>query len=108
MLLVRGHGGGTALTGTVYEEGEDAPQYRGTPQDGAPFVWVCDEFYEVASGGSRQLVDDREIRIAFESPVPRGFETREQALDAAKDHIRTQFARIGVTDVDMELIENPD
>ena len=108
MLLVRGHGGGTALTGTVYEEGEDPPQYRGTPQDGAPFVWVCDEFYQVASGGSRQLVNGREIRIAFESPVPRGFETREQALIAAKDHIRTQFARIGVTDVDIEVIENPE
>ncbi len=103
MILIRGHAGGSALTGTIYEPGEDPPQFSGSPDDDAPYVWICDEFYEVTSGGSTQRVDDREIRIAFESPMPRGFETREQAIEAAKEHIRTQFARIGVDDVDIEL-----
>jgi hypothetical protein len=106
MLLVRGTAGGTALTGTIYERGEDPPEYSGSPNDQAPYVWVCDEFYEVASGGAAQVIDGREIQIAFESPMPRGFDTREQALDAAKEHVRTQFARIGVKDsVDVEVID---
>jgi len=104
MLLVRGRGGDTALTGTLYEEGEEPPRYRGSPDGDAPYVWVCDEFYEVESGGHRQQVDGREIRVAFESPVPRGFNSRERALDAAREHIRTQFARIGVPDVDIEVV----
>jgi hypothetical protein len=28
--------------------------------------------------------------------MPRGFETLEDALAAARDHVRTQFARVGV------------
>jgi hypothetical protein len=68
---------------------------------------VCDEFYEVASGGAAQVVDGREIQIAFESPMPRGFDTRERALVAAKEHVRTQFARIGVDGVDVEVIDSP-
>jgi hypothetical protein len=28
--------------------------------------------------------------------MPRGFDTREQAIEAAKEHLRTQFARVGV------------
>jgi hypothetical protein len=96
MLLVRGHGGGTALTGTIFEPGEDPPSYKGAPDENAPFVWVCDEFYEVDSGGTEMTINDESIRIAFESPMPRGFETREQATKMAKEHIRTQFARIGV------------
>ena len=105
MILVRGAAGGTELTGTIYERGEDAPRFRGTPDDGAPYVWICDEFYEVDSGGSTQRIDGREVRIAFESPLPRGFETREQAIEAAREHIRTQFARIGVEDVEVEVVE---
>jgi hypothetical protein len=68
---------------------------------------VCDEFYEVESGGAVQRIDDRDVRVAFESPMPRGFETREQALDAAREHVRTQFARVGVRpdDVEIEVIE---
>jgi hypothetical protein len=106
MLLVRGHGGGTALTGTVYERGETAPTFRGAPDEDAPYVWVCDEFYEVESGGATQTIDDREVQVAFESPMPRGFDTREQALEAAEEHIRTQFARVGVApgDVRIEVI----
>jgi len=107
MLLVRGSAGGTALTGTVYERGEKPPRFSGSPDDHAPYVWVCDEFYEVASGGAQQVVNGREIQIAFESPMPRGFDTRERALEAAKEHVRTQFARIGVEDdVEIEVIDS--
>jgi hypothetical protein len=103
MLLVRGHGGGTALTGTVYERGETAPSFRGAPDEDAPYVWVCDEFYEVESGGATQSIDDREVQVAFETPMPRGFETRDQAVAAAKEHVRTQFARVGVAPADVEI-----
>ncbi|ELZ55868.1 MULTISPECIES: hypothetical protein [unclassified Haloferax] len=106
MLLVRGHGGGTALTGTIFERGEQAPTYRGAPDEDAPYVWVCDEFYEVESGGSETEIDGRTIRVAFDTPLPRGFDTREQALSAAKEHVKTQFARVGVPadDVRVEVV----
>jgi len=106
MLLIRGHGGGTALTGTLYERGERAPGFKGAPDEGAPYVWVCDAFYEVESGGQIQRIDGREVNVAFEAPAPRGFETKDQAITAAKEHIRTQFARVGVDagDVDIEVI----
>ncbi|ELZ42519.1 hypothetical protein C471_03638 [Halorubrum saccharovorum DSM 1137] len=103
MILVRGSGGGTELTGTVFERGEEPPAYKGAPDEDAPYVWVCDSFYEVESGGSALLVDGEEIRVAFEEPMPRGFDTREQALTAAKEHVRTQFARIGVAPDDVEV-----
>ena len=106
MLLVRGRGGGTELTGTIYERGETPPTFKGSPDEGAPYVWICDEFYEVESGGSVQRVDGEEIRIAFESPMPRGFDTREDAIEEAKEHVETQFARIGVEEVSVEVIEN--
>ena len=96
MLLIRGTAGGTALTGTLYEPGDEPPNYRGAPDEGAPYVWVCDSFYEVESGGQLQKVGDREINVAFESPSPRGFETRERAMEAAKEHVRTQFQRVSV------------
>jgi hypothetical protein len=105
MLLISGHGGGTALTGTLYERGETPPTFRGAPDENAPYVWVCDEFYEVESGGSVTTIDGQEIHVAFESPMPRGFETKEQALVTAKEHVRTQFARVGVpaTEVRIEV-----
>ena len=103
MLLVRGHAGGTALTGTVFERGESAPSYKGAPDEDAPYVWVCDEFYEVESGGSETEIDGTTKHVAFESPMPRGFETREQAVEAAKDHVRTQFARVGVPESDVRI-----
>jgi len=108
MLLVRGRGGGTALTGTVFERGERAPSFKGAPDGDAPYVWVCDAFYEVESGGSELVVDDEAIRVAFESPTPRGFDTREQAIEAAEEHVRTQFARVGVpeTDVEVEVVKD--
>jgi len=109
MLLIRGHAGGTTLTGTIFERGERAPSYKGAPDEDAPYVWVCDEFYEVESGGSTTLIDGEEKRIAFESPMPRGFDTREQAVEAAKEHLRTQFARVGVPEstvaIDVEKAE---
>jgi hypothetical protein len=107
MLLIRGHTGGTGLTGTLYERGEEPPAFKGAPDDGAPYVWICDAFYEVESGGQPQTIGDRTLNIAFESPMSRGFETRDEGIVAAKEHIRTQFARIGVqeADVDIEVIK---
>ncbi|WP_256296654.1 DUF7113 family protein [Haloarchaeobius salinus] len=103
MLLVRGSAAGTDLTGTIYERGEEAPQFRGAPDEDAPYVWVCDEFYAVESGGTAQQVDGETVNVAFESPMPRGFETKEQAVAAAEEHVRTQFARIGVDPADVEV-----
>jgi hypothetical protein len=111
MFIVRGSAGGTSLTGTLYERGEDPPTFRGAPDEDAPYVWVCDEFYAVESGGLVQEVAGRDVRVAFESPVPRGFDTRERALAAAREHVRTQFARIGVDGDDVEVTvekERPD
>ncbi|MEE6210147.1 hypothetical protein U3A55_08275 [Salarchaeum sp. III] len=102
MLLVEGSAGGTTLTGTLYERGEDAPSFEGAPDEDAAYVWVCDEFYAVESGGVTQKIGGEELRVAFESPMPRGFDTRERALEAAREHIRTQFARVGV---DPETVE---
>jgi hypothetical protein len=103
MYLVRGSAGGTTLTGTVYERGESPPTFRGAPDEDAAYVWVCDEFYAVESGGIHQTVGDCEIQIVFESPMPRGFDTREQALSAARGHVRTQFARIGVPEAEVTV-----
>jgi len=106
MLLVRGRAGGTALTGTIYEDGEEPPRYKGSPDTDAPYVWICDEFYEVDTGGSTQRIGDREIQVAFETPMPRGYESRQRAIDAAEEHVRPQSARLGVEDVDIEVIED--
>ncbi|MCO8243035.1 MULTISPECIES: hypothetical protein [unclassified Haladaptatus] len=103
MLLVRGEAGGTTLTGTLYERGERSPTFKGAPDEDAPYVWVCDEFYQVESGGTSQMVSGKEVHVAFETPMPRGFDTRDQALDAAEEHIRTQFARIGVDESEVEF-----
>ena len=103
MILVRGSGGGTDLTGTVFERGEDPPTYKGAPDEDAPYVWVCDAFYQVESGGSALTVDGEEIRVAFEEPMPRGFDTKSAALDEAEEHVRTQFARIGIAPADVEV-----
>jgi hypothetical protein len=103
MLQIRGTAAGTALTGTLYERGEDPPTFQGAPDMDAAYVWVCDEFYEVESGGSVQTVGDREVNVAFESPMPRGYDTKDAAVEAAKAHIRTQFARIGVDERDVEI-----
>jgi hypothetical protein len=64
---------------------------------------VCDEFYEVESGGSETEIDGRTVNVAFESPMPRGFDTRDQAVEAAKEHVRTQFARVGVREDDVHV-----
>ena len=103
MRLVRGVAAGTALTGTLYEPGERPPTFAGAPDEGAPYVWVCDDVYAVDSGGARQVLDGREVRVAFDAPLARGFESREAALAAAADHLRTQFARLGVPERDVEV-----
>lgn len=96
MLLIRGNAGGTTLTGTLYERGETPPSFKGAPDEDAPYVWLCDAFYEVESGGQVQRIDGRELHVAFETPMPHGFDTRDRAIETAEDHIRTQFARVGV------------
>lgn len=103
MILVRGEGRGTNLTGTVFGPEDDPPSYEGAPDVGAPYVWVCDSFYEVESGGTALFLDDETVRIAFESPAPRGFKTRDAAVEAGEEHIRTQFARIGVGEDEVEV-----
>lgn len=107
MLLIRGRAGGTALTGTLYERGEDAPTFSGAPDESAPYVWICDAFYEVESGGQLQRIDDKTVNVAFESPMAHGFETREAAVAGAKEHLRTQFARVGVPEsaVDVDVVK---
>lgn len=91
------------MTGTIFERGEEPPSYKGAPDANAPYVWVCDAFYEVDSGGSALELTDRTVRVAFESPSPRGFTDREAALAAAKRHLRTQFARVGVPEADVAI-----
>lgn len=110
MLRIRGSAAGTALTGTLYEPGENPPSFRGAPDDEAPYVWVCDAFYQVESGGQTQQLNGEEIQVAFESPMPRGFDDREQAIESAQRHIRTQFARIGIDEaaVDIETLDTVD
>jgi hypothetical protein len=103
MLLIRGSAGGTALTGTLYERGETPPTFKGAPDEDAPYIWVCDAFYEVESGGQTTEIGGRELNVAFETPMPHGFETRETAIEAAKEHIRTQFARVGLASDDVEV-----
>lgn len=107
MLLIRGTAGGTTLTGTLYEPGERAPSFKGAPDEDAPYVWVCDAFYAVESGGALQRVGGEEVRVAFESPMPRGFDDRDRALAAAEEHVRTQFARVGVPETDVEVEVQP-
>lgn len=98
------------MTGTLYEPDEDPPAFRGAPDDKAPYVWVCDGFYQVESGGQTQTLNGEEIQIAFESPMPRGFDDRRQAIEAAQTHVRTQFARLGLpeSDVDIEILDTVD
>ncbi|MBX0287867.1 hypothetical protein EGH22_16150 [Halomicroarcula sp. F28] len=103
MILVSGAAGEAGLTGTLYEPGESRPSFRGAPEEGSPYVWVCDAFYEVESGGQPQTVGDRELRVAFESPAPRGFPDQAAALRAGKEHIRTQFARLGVPRSEVDI-----
>ncbi|MEF8777007.1 MAG: hypothetical protein V5A43_10980 [Haloarculaceae archaeon] len=103
MLLIRGRAAGTELTGTLYEPGEHPPSYQGAPNAEAQYTWVCDEFYEVADGGRVQEVDGREVQVAFEDPLPRGFDDRDRAIEAAREHLRTQFGRLGVAADEVEV-----
>ena len=42
--------------------------------------------------------------------MPRGFETRGAAIEAGTEHVRTQFARLGIPadDVTVDVIEVAD
>ncbi|MFB6162138.1 MAG: hypothetical protein ABEJ86_01680 [Halococcoides sp.] len=101
MRQIDGRYGGVALTGTLYEPGDDPPDYEGAPTPETPFVWVCDAIRPVESGGVVQSIDGRDVRVTFERPAPRGFEDRGVAIDAAFDHLRDQFARL---DVDTDAV----
>ena len=103
MLIIRGVVDDVELSGTLYERGERVPSFKGAPNEGASYVWLCDEFYEVESGGQVQHIAGQDVNLAFEKPMPRGFESRDKAIEAAKEHIRTQFARIGVDSADVEI-----
>lgn len=98
MILVKGWYKDTGVTGTVFEPNEEAPTYDGSPDVKAPYVWVCDSFYSVESGGSTQIIDDKEIQVAFDPPVKKGFESEEKAIEGAKKHIKNQFLRLGFSD----------
>jgi hypothetical protein len=93
----------TGLAHPARTASRSAPSFRGAPDEDAPYVWVCDAFYEVESGGQSQQIDGEEVKVAFESPMPRGFTAREEAIEAAKDHVRTQFARLGIPEREVEL-----
>lgn len=103
MRQIRGVASETRVTGTLYEPGENPPSYRGAPDPDTPYVWVCDSFYQVATGGQPQTIGGEEIRVAFESPTPRGFEGREDAIAAAEEHLRTQFARLGIPEDEVAI-----
>jgi hypothetical protein len=103
MILVRGLAAGTGLTGTVFEPHETPPRYAGAPEETAPYVWICDEFYEVLSGGAAAVIDGETIQIAFEAPLPRGFDTESAAIEAAIEHLQVQFARVGVAGADVQI-----
>lgn len=107
MILIRGWYKDTGLTGTLFEEGDEVPDYKGSANSGTPYTWVCDEFYRVESGGTVQNIDGEEIRVAFEQPKTKGYLDKQKAIQAAEEHIRTQFLRIGAEpqDVTFEYIE---
>ena len=96
MLLIRGLAGGTGLTGTLYEPGETPPSYRGAPDVGAPYVWVCDEFYAVETGGMRDRLVDGAVPAALRQPSPPGDEHPHRAAESPRAHIPEQGARGGV------------
>lgn len=96
MLLICCLAGGTGTTGALYEPDETPPSYSGAPAVPAPYVWVCDAFYRVESGGQKLETDQDTIRVAFERPTVRGFAGPQEAIATAKTHIRDQFVRIGI------------
>ena len=49
------------------------------------------------------MIDGETIQIAFESPLPRGFDTESAAIEAAIEHLQVQFARVGVSGADVEI-----
>lgn len=98
MILVTGWYDDLGLTGTIYRPTEKTPHYDGSPDFGDSYVWICDSFYQVESGGVTQELEHRTVQLAFEQPVKKGFETYDGALSGAKQHIKTQFQRLGLSD----------
>lgn len=109
MILIKGDYNGTGLTGTVFEPNDTVPAYKGAPSVQSNYTWICDSFYEVDEGGTKQDIDGEEKSIVFERPIPKGFINKKQAIEGGKNHIRTQFQRIGASesDVTFNLKENP-
>lgn len=107
MILIRGWYKDTGLTGTLFEEDDEVPEYKGAADSNAPYTWVCDSFYRVESGGTVQNIDGEEIRLAFEKPTTKGYSTRDEAIKSAEEHIKTQFSRIGAEpdEVNFEYVE---
>lgn len=103
MILIRGWYKDTGLTGTIFEPAEEAPNYEGSADVRAPYVWVCDSFYRVESGGSDQEIDGEKINVAFDPPVKKGFKSRESAIEGAREHIRNQFLRLGFSEKDIRF-----
>ena len=103
MIFVRGWYEDTGLTGTIFEPDENAPTYDGSPNVRSPYVWVCDSFYAVESGGTTQEVDNKEVQVAFDPPVKKGFQNKESAMEGAKNHIRNQFLRLGLKEKEVEF-----
>lgn len=60
-------------------------------------------FPEVQPGGQLQHIAGQDVHLAVEHPMSGGFEERKQAAEAAKEHVRTQFARIGIDSGDIEI-----
>lgn len=109
MILIKGDYKGTGLTGTVFEPDDKVPAYQGAPSVQSSYTWICDSFYEVDEGGTKQNIDGEQIRIVFEKPTPKGFTDKKQAIEGGKKHIKTQFQRIGASesDVTFTLTEDP-
>jgi hypothetical protein len=98
MIHVRGFARDTPLTGTIYEKGERPPVFDGAPELESKYIFLCDSMYEVSSGGLEQQINGESIQVAFESPTKRGFDGLDGAVNSLKEHIATQFKRIGVSE----------
>jgi len=103
MILVTGWYDDLGLTGTIYEPTESTPNYDGSPDFGDSYVWICDSFYQVESGGVTQELENGTVQLAFERPMKKGFRTYDEALSGARYHIKIQFQRLGLSDETVEF-----
>lgn len=109
MILIKGSYKDIGLTGTVFEPDDEVPYYKGAPVVNSQYTWICDSFYEVSEGGTKQQIEGEEHSVAFERPTPKGFTSKEEAIKGGKNHIKTQFKRIDSSDADVsfEIITDP-